>query len=150
MSLGELSIDEIIERVERNRDRVLHHSTLLSQWLQRLDEGRGEEYENIRQIKIEIRTTVKELNNLGGYCDNKAKALIAAYSESGAQFNKLNSVDEFRTARREIDYWTTQIQAIGFNYERFPFKINAGLELQRELLRARICSHIYIGNACTE
>lgn len=135
MSLNELSINEIIDKVKKNKNEVLRHSNLLSGWLQKLDSGRDDEYQNLRGIKMEIRTTIKELSILGGFCDKKARARIAAYSEAGAQFNKLNTSIEFRTARSKIDNWATQINSIMLNYERYPFKVSAGLELNWEIFK---------------
>jgi len=135
LSLMDLPIDDLIDRVEKIKDEVLRHSNLLSGWLQKLDAERDDEYQNLRGIKMEIRTTIKELNKLAGFCDNKGRARIATYSEAGAEFNTLNTTEEFKEARSKIDGWATEIQSIQLNYERYPFKVSAGLELKWELIK---------------
>lgn len=131
-----LSMKEKIEYVNKSIEKIHRSSTLLSAFLQELE--RDENRETILKIKREIRTIIMELNKMGGFCDNKVQRTISILSEMGAQFTAMKGVRYFIQNQRWINYWSSQAISILLDYNKSPFSLKGGIELNLQALKGFI------------
>ena len=135
MSLDDLSLNERVDRVDLIRDEILRHSNILSDYLLQLGDVKYDQKIVINTIHREIRTIIKELNKMSGFCDKNGRSKISLFSETGAWFTIFSTVNGLRPRTPLIRYWTTNTNPINLDYSSYPFKITAGLELNWEIFK---------------
>lgn len=138
MSNEDFPLKERIIMVHKIKDEILRHTTILSEHLQKLEDRDQEHKDDVRIIKREIRTIIKEFSKISSFCNDKSKKQIQQYSGIGSQFNILTTDNSFYTRRRIIDYWATIVNSIELNYDEYPFDITGGLEINLEIFKGYI------------
>ena len=78
-----MTLKEKIQRIDKSRDQIHRSSDIITTNLQNISNDNSEK-EKIRILKREIRTIIKELNKIGGFCDKKTQRSIIALTEAGA------------------------------------------------------------------
>lgn len=132
-----LTIQEKIQRIDNSRDQIERSSDIITMQLQNISNGDSEE-EKIRIVKKEIRTIIKELNKIGGFCDKKVQKNIVLLTEAGAMFTIYSTSVGLRRNRPLIDYWVSKAGGLLLDYNKSPFKLSAGLDFNLDKIKAFI------------
>jgi hypothetical protein len=127
----QLNLTEKIDRVEKIKDEILRHSTILSGTLQQLKLDEWEDPPEIVNIAVrEIRTILKELTKLEGFCDRKTSKIIENYVKWGVLYTSNLGDFPFAIQKSSIEFWATRIQDVPLDYNTNPFAMKAGVEVK--------------------
>jgi len=132
-----MTIQEKIQRIDKSRDQIERSSDIITMQLQNISNGDSEQ-EKIRIVKKEIRTIIKELNKMGGFCDKKVQRNIILLTEAGAIFSIYSTSMGLRHNRPMIEYWVSKAGGLLLDYNKSPFKLSAGLDFNIDKIKAFI------------
>lgn len=131
-----MTTQEKIDRIDLSRDQIDRSSDIITTQLISL--VNDDSKEKIRIVKKEIRTIIKELNKIGGFCDKKVQKNIILFTEAGAIFTIHSTAMGLRENRQMIEYWSSKANGLLLDYNKSPFKISAGLDFNIDKIKAFI------------
>lgn len=134
---NDLPIQEKIEYVKKSKEQIHRSAGLITSYLQKMSlKNTEEDKQLIALLKREIRTINKELSFMSGFCEKKVQNTILDLCQVGAKFSAFQRSAYYLQQRVLIDYWTTQAGSLPLDYNKSPFKLAGGFEINWDIFKA--------------
>ncbi len=136
MSNG-ITLQGKITFVSKSKDQIHRSAGLITSYLQKISHNNtAEDKQLIALLKREIRTINKEMSKMGGFCEKKVQNRISDLCEVGTRLSMFHHSKDYLLRRVLVDAWTTQAGSILLDFNKSPFKLAGGIELNWDILKA--------------
>ena len=130
--------EDKINEVRKIKDNILRHTSLLSGLFNKLALNTEEQEENIKHIKREFNTIIKETSLLNSFCSNKGKKHISKLNEIARQLSLPSRRVNMLARRMPTDYWIALINGLEISDAKYPFEITGGLSINWEIFEGYV------------